>query len=97
MALNNNNIKNIRYNNNAVTVDKKVNIINESDNIATRVIDELNNFEQCIMPFGKYRGTSMKQMYLQDYKYCQWLSNNIQEPRGDLIEFIALVNKYKTV
>ena len=73
----------------------KHNIAND-DIMTTRVIDDLNNFEECIMPFGKYRGTTMKQMYLQDYKYCQWLSSNIQEPRGDLIEFIAMVNKYKT-
>ena len=100
MALNNNN-KSIILNksNKNIRVDQlPTNIIYIDEPIlpTTRVIDELNNFEECIMPFGKYRGTSMKQMYLEDYKYCKWIADNIQEPRGKLIDFIALVNKYRT-
>ena len=58
--------------------------------------EELNYFENKFMLFGKNKDKSFKLMYIEDYNYCLWLSDNIQDPKYDLLEFIQLVKKYKS-
>ena len=60
------------------------------------LIEELNNFSEKIMPFGKYKNKSFQAFYFENYNYCLWLSENIQDPKYDLSEFIQLVKKYKS-
>ena len=60
------------------------------------LVEELNNFSEKLMPFGKFKNKSFQAMYFENYNYCLWLSENIQEPKYDLLEFINLVKKYKS-
>ena len=60
------------------------------------LIEELNNFSEKLMPFGKFKNKSFQALYFENYNYCLWLSENIQEPKYDLLEFINLVKKYKS-
>ena len=60
------------------------------------LVEELNNFSEKLMPFGKFKNKSFQAMYFEDYNYCLWLSENIQDPKYDLLEFINLVKKYKS-
>ena len=77
--------------------EKKIEIIDELNNPFLNIIEEeLENFQTCIMPFGKHKGKSLRTIYIEDYIYCIWLSKNIKEPRGDLISFINLIKKYRT-
>ena len=32
------------------------------------------------MPFGKYKNKSFQALYFENYNYCLWLSENIQDP-----------------
>ena len=63
---------------------------------ATNLVEELNNFSEKLMPFGKFKNKSFQALYFENYNYCLWLSENIQEPKYDLLEFINLVKKYKS-
>ncbi len=60
------------------------------------LVEELNNFSDKLMPFGKFKNKSFQAMYFENYNYCLWLSENIQDPKYDLLEFIQLVKKYKS-
>ena len=53
------------------------------------IIEELNNFSDKLIPF--------KALYFEnsDCNYFLWLSETIQEPDDDLLEFINLVKKYR--
>ena len=64
---------------------------------ANNLVEELNNFSEKIMPFGKYKNKSFQALYFENYNYCLWLSENIQDPKYDLLEFIQLVKKYKSI
>ena len=63
---------------------------------ALNLVEELNNFSDKLMPFGKFKNKSFQAMYFENYNYCLWLSENIQDPKYDLLEFINLVKKYKS-
>ena len=60
------------------------------------LVEELNDFSDKIMQFGKYKNKSFQALYFENYNYCLWLSENIQDPKYDLLEFIQLVKKYKS-
>ena len=60
------------------------------------LVEELNNFSEKLMPFGKFKNKSFQALYFENYNYCLWLSETIQEPKYDLLEFINLVKKYKS-
>ena len=60
------------------------------------LVEELNNFSEKLMPFGKFKNKSFQALYFENYNYCLWLSENIQDPKYDLLEFINLVKKYKS-
>ena len=63
---------------------------------ANNLVEELNNFSKKLMPFGKYKNKSFQALYFENFNYCLWLSENIQDPKYDLLEFIQLVKKYKS-
>ena len=63
---------------------------------ATNLVEELNNFSDKLMPFGKFKNKSFQALYFENYNYCLWLSENIQDPKYDLLEFINLVKKYRS-
>ena len=63
---------------------------------ALNLVEELNNFSGKLMPFGKFKNKSFQALYFENYNYCLWLSENIQNPKYDLLEFIQLVKKYKS-
>ena len=63
---------------------------------ALNLVEELNNFSEKLMPFGKFKNKSFQAIYFENYNYCLWLSENIQDPKYDLLEFINLVKKYKS-
>ena len=58
--------------------------------------EELNNFSEKLMPFGKFKNESFQALYFENYNYCLWLSDNIQDPKYDLLDFIQLIKKYKS-
>ena len=60
------------------------------------LVEELNNFSDKLMPFGKFKNKSFQTLYFENYNYCLWLSENIQDPKYDLLDFIQLVKKYKS-
>ena len=60
------------------------------------LVEELNNFSEKLMPFGKFKNKSFQALYFENYNYCLWLSETIQDPKYDLLEFINLVKKYKS-
>ena len=60
------------------------------------LVEELNNFSEKLMPFGKFKNKSFQALYFENYNYCLWLSENIQDPKYDLLNFIQLVKKYKS-
>ena len=60
------------------------------------LVEELNNFSDKLMPFGKFKNKSFQALYFENYNYCLWLSETIQDPKYDLLEFINLVKKYKS-
>ena len=53
-------------------------------------------FSEKLMPFGKFKNKSFQALYFENYNYCLWLSENIQDPKYDLLDFIQLVKKYKS-
>ena len=63
---------------------------------ALNLVEELNNFSEKLMPFGKFKNKSFQALYFENYNYCLWLSENIQDPKYDLLDFIQLVKKYKS-
>ena len=63
---------------------------------ALNLVEELNNFSDKLMPFGKFKNKSFQALYFENYNYCLWLSENIQDPKYDLLDFINLVKKYKS-
>ena len=60
------------------------------------LVEELNNFSDKLMPFGEFKNKSFQALYFENYNYCLWLSETIQDPKYDLLEFINLVKKYRT-
>ena len=60
------------------------------------LVEELNNFSDKLMPFGKFKNKSFQALYFENYNYCLWLSETIQDPKYDLLEFINLVKKYRS-
>ena len=60
------------------------------------LVEELNNFSDKMIPFGKYKNKSFQALYFENYNYCLWLNENIQDTKYDLLDFIQLVKKYKT-
>ena len=67
-----------------------------STTTTNNLVEELNNFCDKLMPFGKFKNKSFQALYFENYNYCLWLSENIQDPKYDLLEFINLVKKYKS-
>ena len=80
-----------KKNNNFVDV-----VVSPAPAPATNLVEELNNFSDKLMPFGKFKNKSFQAMYFENYNYCLWLSENIQDPKYDLLEFINLVKKYRS-
>ena len=35
---------------------------------------EMNNYSELIIPFGKYRNTTFKDIYNKDQQYLKWLN-----------------------
>ena len=60
------------------------------------LVEELNNFSDKLMPFGKFKNKSFQALYFENYNYCLWLSETIQDPEYDLFDFIQLVKKYRS-
>ena len=52
------------------------------------LVEELNNFSEKLMPFGKFKNKSFQALYFENYNYCLWLSENIQDPKYDLFNFL---------
>ena len=91
--------KNNKNNKNYIDIieeEKKNNNFVSPATPATNLVEELNNFSKKLMPFGKFKNKSFQALYFENYNYCLWLSENIQEPKYDLLEFINLVKKYKS-
>ena len=94
-------MKNNNKNYNDIIEEEKKNnysVLNSVDVVSTttnnNLVEELNNFSEKLMPFGKFKNKSFQAMYFENYNYCLWLSENIQDPKYDLLEFINLVKKY---
>ena len=60
------------------------------------LVEELNNFSEKLMPFGKFKNKSFQALYFENYNYCLWLSETIQDPKYDLFDFLQLVKKYQS-
>ena len=60
------------------------------------LVEELNNFSDKLMPFGKFKNKSFQALYFENYNYCLWLIETIQELKYDLLDFIQLVKKYRS-
>ena len=67
-----------------------VDVVSTTNN---NLVEELNNFSEKLMPFGKFKNKSFQALYFENYNYCLWLSETIQDPKYDLLEFINLVKK----
>ena len=97
-------VKNNKNNKNYIDIieeEKKKNnfidvVVSPAPTHATNLVEELNNFSEKLMPFGKFKNKSFQALYFENYNYCLWLSENIQDPKYDLLEFINLVKKYRT-
>ena len=48
-----------------------------SSTTTNNLVEELNNFSEKLMPFGKFKNKSFRAMYFENYNYCLWLSENI--------------------
>ena len=92
----NNKNNNKNYNDIIEEEQKKNNFVDVVVSPATNLVEELNNFSDKLMPFGKFKNKSFQALYFENYNYCLWLSENIQDPKYDLLEFINLVKKYKS-
>ena len=93
------NNKNINRNYNDIIEEEKKNnnfVDVAPTNTNNNLVEELNNFSEKIMPFGKYKNKSFQTLYFENYNYCLWLSENIPDPKYDLLDFIQLVKKYKS-
>ena len=97
------NNKNINRNYNDIIEEEKknnnfVDVVSPAPTTTTNnnLVEELNNFSDKIMPFEKFKNKSFQALYFENYNYCLWLSENIQDPKYDLLDFIQLVKKYKT-
>ena len=73
-----------------------VDVVSTTTTTSNNLVEELNNFSEKLMPFGKFKNKSFQALYFENYNYCLWLSENIQDPKYDLLEFINLVKKYKS-
>ena len=60
------------------------------------LVEELNNFSEKLMSFGKFKNKSFQAVNFENYNYCLWLSETIQDPKYDLFDFINLVKKYRS-
>ena len=99
MASRGKNNKNNKNYNDIIEEEKKNNNfvdVSPAHTNSNNLVEELNNFSDKIMPFGKYKSKSFQALYFEKYNYCLWLSDNIQDPKYDLLEFIQLVKKYKS-
>ena len=98
-----NEIKKEKENNNnknyidIIEEEKKNNNFVSHTPTTNNLVEELNNFSEKLMPFGKFKNKSFQALYFENYNYCLWLSENIQEPKYDLLDFIQLVKKYKNL
>ena len=88
--------KNNKNNKNYIDIIEEEKKNNNFVSPATNLVEELNNFSEKLMPFGKFKNKSFQALYFENYNYCLWLSETIQEPKYDLLEFINLVKKYKS-
>ena len=91
------NNKNINRNYNDIIEEEKknnnfVDVVSPSNNL----VEELNNFSEKLMSFGKFKNKSFQALYFENYNYCLWLSETIQDPKYDFLDFIQLVKKYKS-
>ena len=94
-----NNKNNKNYNDIIEEEQKKnnfVDVVSPAPAPANNLVEELNNFSDKLMPFGKFKNKSFQALYFENYNYCLWLSETIQDPKYDLLEFINLVKKYKS-
>ena len=100
MATRGKNNKNNKNNNknyiDIIEEEKKNNNFVDVVTPTNNLVEELNNFSEKLMPFGKFKNKSFQALYFENYNYCLWLSENIQDPKYDLLEFINLVKKYKS-
>ena len=96
------NNKNNKNYNDIIEEEKKnnnfVDVVSPAPTITTNnnLVEELNNFSDKLMPFGKFKNKSFQALYFENYNYCLWLSETIQDPKYDLLEFINLVKKYRS-
>ena len=90
-----NNNTNRNYNDIIVEEQKKNSFVDVTAP-TNKLVEELNNFSEKLMPFGKFKNKSFQALYFENYNYCLWLSENIQDPKYDLLDFINLVKKYKS-
>ena len=91
--------KNNKNNKNYIDIieeEKKNNNFVSLTTPSNNLVEELNNFSDKMMPFRKFKNKSFQALYFENYNYCLWLSETIQEPKYDLLEFINLVKKYKS-
>ena len=96
MASRGKNIKNNNKNFNDIIEEEKNNNFVDIVSPTNNLVEELNNFSDKMMPFGKFKNKSFQALYFENYNYCLWLSENIQDPKYDLLDFIQLVKKYKS-
>ena len=99
MATRGKNNKNNKNYNDIIEEEKKNNNFVDvvtTTNTNNNLVEELNNFSDKLIPFGKFKNKSFQALYFENYNYCLWLSENIQDPKYDLLEFINLVKKYRS-
>ena len=93
----NNKNNNRNYNDIIEEEQKKNNFVDVVSPVPTNnLVEKLNNFSDKMMPFGKFKNKSFQALYFENYNYCLWLSENIQDLKYDLLDFIQLVKKYKS-
>ena len=77
MATRGKNNKNNKNYNDIIEEEKKNNNFVAVVSPATNLVEELNNFSDKMMPFGKFKNKSFQALYFENYNYCLWLSKNI--------------------
>ena len=98
MATRGKDIKNNNRNYNDIIEEekKKNNFVDVVTHTNNNLVEELNNFSDKMMPFGKFKNKSFQALYFENYNYCLWLSETIKDPKYDLFDFIQVVKKYRS-
>ena len=56
--------------------------------------DEFKYFRKNRISFGKFKNYSYEDIYKEKEWYCSWFKKNVENPNGELLNFINFFKKY---